>query len=120
MVAKFTAKFITLFGLLLAATHAAADHPTVAFGSEATGAINTIPAEPVPQGKWGVGIRTETIDNKIFGDEQLEGFAAQGLEGVHSADKITNTSNFNCAWCKREPDRYRTTPLYRESKYKRS
>ncbi|MCR4304267.1 MAG: transporter [Gallionella sp.] len=92
MVAKIATKIIAVFGFVLAATNAAADHPTVAFGSEAAGAINTIPAEPMPQGKWGFGIRTEIIDNKSFSGEQLEGFAAQGLKGVHSVDKITSTS----------------------------
>ena len=92
MVAKIATKIIAVFGFVLAATNAAADHPTVAFGSEAAGAINTIPAEPMPQGKWGLGIRTEIIDNKSFSNKQLEGVAAQGLKGVHSVDKVTNTS----------------------------
>ncbi len=92
MIIKIPLRFVTVFGCLLASTNAAADHPTVAFGSESAGVINTISAEPIPQGKWGVGVRTEIIDNKSFSGEQLEGFAAQGLEGVHSIDEITNTS----------------------------
>lgn len=76
----------------MATVNAAADHPTLVFGSEAAGAINAISAEPVPRGKWGFGVRTEVVDNKSFSDERLEEFAAQGSEGVHSLDKITNTS----------------------------
>lgn len=83
---------MALFSLLSIVTNTAADHPTVIFGSDAAGAVNTISAEPMPQGKWGFGIRTEVIDNKSFSGGQLEDFAAQGLEGVHSVDRITNTS----------------------------
>jgi len=71
---------------------ASADHPTVAFGSEAAGPVSTIPAIPMPAGAWGVGVRTEIINNDAFSTEQLEDFAANGLEGVHSIDKITSTS----------------------------
>jgi len=69
-----------------------ADHPTIAFGIEGTGAINTISANPLPAGSWGFGIRTEVINNDEFSTEQLENFAAAGKEGVHSVNQITNTS----------------------------
>ncbi len=85
-------KFIAAFGFLSAVSNAFADHPTLAFGSEAAGTINTISAETMPQGEWGFGVRTERIRNKSFNSEQLEGFALQGLEGIHSVDKIINTS----------------------------
>lgn len=71
---------------------AIADHPTIAFGSESTGAINTISASSLPVGSWGFGVRSEIINNDEFSTEQLEDFAASGLEGVHSIDRITNTS----------------------------
>lgn len=73
-------------------TIALADHPTVAFGNEGVGAINTISAKPLPVGSWGFGLRTEIINNDEFSTEQLESFASGGLEGVHSIDRITNTS----------------------------
>ena len=69
-----------------------ADHPTVAFGSEDAGPISTISAIPTPAGAWGFGLRTEILNNDAFSTEQLEDFAADGLEGVHSLDKITSTS----------------------------
>ena len=81
-------------GILLCAlsTSALADHPTVAFGLGGAGPINTISADALPTGAWGLGIQTEIINNDEFDTEQLEDFAASGLEGVHSVDKITNTS----------------------------
>lgn len=71
---------------------ALADHPTIAFGSEGAGAINTISAKPLPVGTWGFGLRSEYISNDEFSTEQLESFAGSGLEGVHSIDSIRNTS----------------------------
>lgn len=80
--------------LCLSAYHvtALADHPTIAFGNEGAGAINTISANSLPVGTWGIGLRSEIINNDEFSTEQLENFAANGLEGVHSIDRITNTS----------------------------
>jgi len=77
---------------LLCSTSAIADHPTIAFGSEGVGAINTISPTFIPAGSWGFGVRSEIINNDEFSTEQLEDFAARGREGVHSIDKITNTS----------------------------
>ena len=74
------------------ATLAFADHPTVAFGAENVGPISTISAIGTPAGAWGFGLRTEIINNDEFSTEQLEGFAGNGLEGVHSIDSITSTS----------------------------
>ncbi|RKZ63023.1 MAG: hypothetical protein DRQ44_10445 [Gammaproteobacteria bacterium] len=71
---------------------ASADHPTVAFGAEGAGPVSTIPAIPMPAGSWGFGVRAEIINNDAFSTQQLEDFAADGLEGVHSIDKITSTS----------------------------
>ena len=73
-------------------TLASADHPTVAFGAEDAGPISTISAMPMPAGAWGFGLRSEIINNDAFTTEQLEDFAATGLEGVHSIDRITSTS----------------------------
>jgi hypothetical protein len=80
--------------ICLGACHAAAraDHPAIAFGSEGGGAINTISTQVLPAGSWGIGLRSEIIDNDEFSTGQLEDFAASGLEGVHSIDSITNTS----------------------------
>lgn len=77
---------------LFCSTSALADHPTIAFGSEGVGAINTISSTSVPVGSWGFGVRSEIINNDEFNTEKLEDFAASGLEGVHSIDRITNTS----------------------------
>ena len=78
--------------LIFCSATAFADHPTIAFGSEGVGAINTISATPLPVGSWGFGVRSEIISNDEFSTEQLESFAAAGLEGVHSIDRISNTS----------------------------
>ena len=73
-------------------TLASADHPTIAFGAEDAGPISTISAILTPAGAWGFGLRSEIINNDAFTTEQLEDFAASGLEGVHSIDRITSTS----------------------------
>ena len=78
------------FGICSTVAHA--DHPTIAFGSESAGAINTISATPLPVGAWGFGLRSEIITNDEFSTEQLQNFAASGQEGVHSTDQITSTS----------------------------
>lgn len=85
-------QLITGICLCTCNTIAVADHPTIAFGSEVAGAINSISATPLPVGTLGVGLRSEIIKNDAFSTVQLEDFAAAGLEGVHSIDKITNTS----------------------------
>jgi len=77
-------------GINSAVAHA--DHPTIAFGGEGAGPVNTISAKPLLAGTWGFGLRSEIINNDKFSTDQLENFAASGLEGVHSVDKITNTS----------------------------
>lgn len=78
--------------MLFLCTNAIADHPTVAFGLNSVGSINTISADPLPSGTFAVGIQTEVINNDEFSTEQLENFADDGFEGVHSVDQITNTS----------------------------
>ncbi len=81
-------------GLLsgLSACPVFADHPSVAFGTESAGPIHTISAHPIPAGVWALGLRSEWIDKDAFDVEQLEAFAAQGREGVHSVDTILSTS----------------------------
>ena len=69
-----------------------ADHPSIGFGSEGSGAINTISAKTPTAGSWGIGIRSELINSKEFSTEELETFADTGLEGIHSIDYIINTS----------------------------
>lgn len=83
----FLGIFLSAFG-----TFVFADHPTVAFGAESAGPISTISAVSTPVGGWGFGLRSEIINNDAFRTEQLEDFAASGLEGVHSIDRITSTS----------------------------
>ena len=69
-----------------------ADHPSVAFGNEASGAINTISSAPIVARSWSFGLRSEIIENDAFSSSQLESFASAGIEGVHSVDKIVSTS----------------------------
>lgn len=90
-----TARYLSYtfgLGLLSLSASALADHPSFVFGSEGTGTINTISATPLPAGSWGFGIRSEILRNDAFSTEQLEAFAADGLEGIHSIDKVTSTS----------------------------
>jgi hypothetical protein len=69
-----------------------ADHPTAAFGSEAAGPIGTIPTSPLPVSAWSTGLRIEFINFDRFSNSELAGFAAAGEEGVHSIDRLVNTS----------------------------
>jgi len=84
--------FALVIFLMSYSSVALADHPTIAFGNEVIGAINTISAKTLPVGTWGFGLRTEYITNDEFSNEQLENFAQAGFEGVHSIDNIMNTS----------------------------
>jgi hypothetical protein len=83
---------LILILLIFTTMPAIADHPIVAFGSEASGPIITIAAPTMPVDTWGVGIRSEIIENDAFSDQQLIDYADQGIEGVHSVDRIINTS----------------------------
>lgn len=83
---------ITLVAYALLPQIVIADHPAISFGSEISGPINTIPVIQLQKGDWSVGIRTEQIEFEAFSDTALEDFAAAGLEGVHSVDRITSTS----------------------------
>lgn len=78
--------------LLTISTPAYSDHPSVAFGLESAGPINTIAANPAPLGSVAFGLRTEVINNDRFSTEQLVQFGATGQEGIHSVDRITSTS----------------------------
>jgi len=71
---------------------AVADHPTVAFGLESAGPINTISSTTAPKGALAFGLRTEIINNDRFTTGELENFGAIGEEGVHSVDEIRSTS----------------------------
>jgi hypothetical protein len=80
---------LSLLGFL---AQAHADHPTIAFGSEAAGPIGTIPTAPLPVGTWSAGFRTEIVNFDRFSDSELAGFAAAGEEDVHSVDRLVNAS----------------------------
>lgn len=71
---------------------ASADHPAIAFGSEAAGPVGTIATAPLPTGKWSAGLRTEYVNFDRFSDRELAGFAENGERDVHSVDSILNTS----------------------------
>ena len=69
-----------------------ADHPTIAFGSEAAGPIGTIPTEPLPASSWSAGLRTEIVNFDRYSDRELADFAAAGEEHVHSVDRLLSLS----------------------------
>ncbi len=66
----------------------AADHPTVALGSEQGGALNTISAASLPAGAWAVALRTELVKFDALSDASLTRFA----DDVHSIDEIVSAS----------------------------
>ncbi len=84
-------KLLALPFLILAAP-VLADHPSIAFGNEASGPIVTIAPSFMPANAWGFGMRREVIHNDSFSDQQLINYAERGIEGVHSLDKIITTS----------------------------
>ena len=69
-----------------------ADHPTIAYGSEAAGPIGTIPAAPLPAGTWSGGFRTELVEFDRFSNSELAEYADSGEEHVHSVDRLVNAS----------------------------
>ncbi|PHS71973.1 MAG: hypothetical protein COB22_06025 [Cycloclasticus sp.] len=81
-----------VFSLILCSNLALADHPTVAFGLESAGPINTMSGTTAPDGVFAFGLRTEVLNNEQFTTSELEAYGADGLEGIHSVDEIRNTS----------------------------
>lgn len=69
-----------------------ADHPTAAFGTEVSGPIGTIAATPLPAGTFAAGLRAELIEADAFSDRELEAFAEDGVEDVHSVERLLNAS----------------------------
>ncbi len=69
-----------------------ADHPTIAFGSEAAGPIGTIPTDPLPAKAWSAGLRSEIVNFDRYSDRELADFAAAGEEHVHSVDRLLSVS----------------------------
>ena len=65
---------IAALGLLGIADQVNADHPTIAFGSEAAGPIGTIPTAPLPVSTWSAGLRTEEAEAHDHGDSSGLGF----------------------------------------------
>lgn len=73
-------------------TNAMADHPGVTFGADSSGPINTISSIPLAKGQWVFGMRSDITNFDAFSNNELEGFAARGIEGAHSVDKLSSTS----------------------------
>ncbi|MBL4739451.1 MAG: hypothetical protein JKY12_00560 [Sneathiella sp.] len=84
-------KKITLSSLSIS-TSALADHPSVAFGLEFAGPINTISGTTAPKGVIAYGLRTEIINNDRSTTKELENFGSNGLEEVHGVDELRSTS----------------------------
>ncbi|HIG44653.1 MAG: hypothetical protein ABGY96_30850 [bacterium] len=78
--------------LFLYAAAAAADHPTIIFGTGAGGPINTITASPLPSGSWSFGIQTEIIENEAFKNDELERAVEIGTQSIHSIERLTSSS----------------------------
>ncbi len=78
---------LVVAALTLLAGTAAADHPTVGFGSDQVGPIVTVSATPLGKGRWAVGARSEYVKFDDFGDGELAALAASGEE-VHSTDDL--------------------------------
>lgn len=89
---KYRVALYSLFFMVPINTPVMADHPTPAFGAEASGPINTISAGTLARGQRAIGLRTEIIHSDTFSDEALESLAARGIEGVHSSDRLSNIS----------------------------
>ena len=84
--------FVSVSAAVFTAGSVLADHPSVAFGAGSSGPIATISASPMSAGYLAVGLRTEIINFDAFTDNQLENFASQGLDDVHSVDRLIKTS----------------------------
>jgi hypothetical protein len=76
--------------IVISCSKAFADHPTIAFGINGAGPINTIAANTLPRGAFALGIQTELITNNEFSTEKLAGFADSGLEGDPTLDLSVN------------------------------
>jgi hypothetical protein len=71
---------------------AAADHPTVIFGTGGGGPITTITASPMPVGSWSFGIQTEIIENETFTNDELEHAVEIRNQSIHSIKLLTSSS----------------------------
>ncbi len=88
----FLGRLLPAISGLLLSTTALADHPSMAFGTDSAGPINTVSAAVLPGGQWSAGLRTEHTAFDSFSTAELERFAANGREGVHSVDSLTKTT----------------------------
>ena len=70
----------------LAPSDANAHHVTVAGPAGFAGPINTETADTLPQGKFSVSVQAQTDNYEEFSNDDLEGFATGGIEGVHNTD----------------------------------
>ena len=79
---------------LVVAVHlsdAAADHPSVDFGTDTSGAISTISAETLPAGAFSVGIRAEYVESEGYSDAELERLAGRHIH-AHSSNFLLSPS----------------------------
>ncbi|GJL95333.1 MAG: hypothetical protein DHS20C05_17380 [Hyphococcus sp.] len=70
----------------IATADANAHHVTVAGPASSAGPINTETADTLPKGKFSVSVQAQTENYEELSNEALEGFAINGIEGVHNTD----------------------------------
>ncbi len=76
----------------LCCASARADHPGVAFGSEAAGPINTLSAATLPAGTVAISLRNEFVERDQFAAARLAQLADGEHGDVHSVDMLNATS----------------------------
>lgn len=89
---SFYGRLVLVVSGLTLGTTTLADHPSMAFGADSTGPINTVSAAVLPRGKWTGGLRTEMTNFDGFSSNELTRFAENRLEGVHSVERLTKTT----------------------------
>ena len=77
--------------LWISGINAWADHPSLTF-SGSSGAVNTISAQTMKNGKFALGLRSEYISNNTLSDEVLEKSVNAGVDDVHSIDSLSVNS----------------------------
>jgi len=85
-------RLLACFFTILCSTALYADHPSAGFTSGSGGAINTTGGNTLNANQWHFSVRTQWIKNDRFSDAELEHFARQGIEEVHSVDQLQQTA----------------------------